>query len=125
METSSPLAAMQHSTAFLRGCGFQAECPTSYPTLASSQQFGQNNFNFRDLSMTKSQSDYFSMRPVRGSSPTTSLAADLSQNFHIDQRYVRHTKAAHAFSQDLVPSSPLREEPCSFDKVYEVSSISL
>jgi len=30
--------------------------------------------------------DYFS-RPVRGSSPTTSLAVDLSQNFHIDQRY--------------------------------------
>ena len=31
--------------------------------------------------------DYFSLKPVRGSSPTSSLAADLSQNFHIDQRY--------------------------------------
>lgn len=38
--------------------------------------------------MKKSSSDYFNMKPVRGSSPTASLAADLSQNFHIDQRYV-------------------------------------
>lgn len=38
--------------------------------------------------MKKSSSDYFNMKPIRGSSPTASLAADLSQNFHIDQRYV-------------------------------------
>jgi len=31
--------------------------------------------------------DYFSMQPVRGSSPTASLAADLCQNMHIDRRY--------------------------------------
>lgn len=31
-----------------------------------------------------SKPDYFQMKPVRGSSPTASLAADLSQNFHID-----------------------------------------
>ena len=30
--------------------------------------------------------DYFALKPVRGSSPTASLAADLSQNFHIDMR---------------------------------------
>jgi M-phase inducer tyrosine phosphatase len=30
--------------------------------------------------------DYFQMKPIRGSSPTASLAADLSQNFHIDMR---------------------------------------
>ncbi len=39
--------------------------------------------NFKDLS----SNDYFGLKPVRGSSPTTTLAADLSQNFHIDQRY--------------------------------------
>jgi hypothetical protein len=33
-----------------------------------------------------SNPDYF-MQPVRGSSPAASLAADLSQNFHIDMRY--------------------------------------
>ena len=50
------------------------------------------SFNFKDLSMmrkskAKTDADYFSSRPMRGSSPTASLAADLSQNFHIDQRY--------------------------------------
>lgn len=50
--------------------------------------FGGNPFNFKELSMKKSSSDYFNMKPIRGSSPTASLAADLSQNFHIDQRYV-------------------------------------
>jgi M-phase inducer tyrosine phosphatase len=45
-----------------------------------------NNFNFKDLSMKKAHgADYFN---VKGSSPTASLAADLSQNFHIDQRFV-------------------------------------
>jgi len=38
--------------------------------------------------MKKSGPDYFNMNPLRSSSPTTSLAADLSQNFHIDQRFV-------------------------------------
>ncbi|KAI9680270.1 MAG: cell division cycle- protein [Bathelium mastoideum] len=35
--------------------------------------------------MKKSNSDYFSLKPVRGSSPTSSLAADLSCTMHIDQ----------------------------------------
>lgn len=83
MEHSSPLAAMQPPSVLFGHC-FRAE-PTSYPSLSG---FGQNSFNFKDLSMKKSSSDYFSMKPVRGSSPTASLAADLSQNFHIDQRWV-------------------------------------
>jgi M-phase inducer tyrosine phosphatase len=50
--------------------------------------FGPNSFNFKDLSMKKSQPDYFTVKPMPGSSPAGSLAADLSQNFHIDQRSV-------------------------------------
>ena len=49
--------------------------------------FGPSSFNFKDLSMVRAPQDYFSLKPIRGSSPTASLAADLSQNFHIDQRY--------------------------------------
>ncbi|KAL9615239.1 MAG: hypothetical protein Q9167_000333 [Letrouitia subvulpina] len=49
-------------------------------------QFEPTSFNFKDLSMNKAPTDYFSLKPVRGSSPTASLAADLSQNFHIDRR---------------------------------------
>lgn len=56
--------------------------------MGSMSGFGGNPFNFKELSMKKSSSDYFNMKPIRGSSPTASLAADLSQNFHIDQRYV-------------------------------------
>lgn len=90
MEASSPLAAMQ-PPAFMGHCGFNnTDVPVSYTSLASTK-FGPNSFNFRDLSMNqpmkRSNLDYFNMKPVRGSSPTASLAADLSQNFHIDQRY--------------------------------------
>lgn len=64
---------------------FRADAPTSYPSLSG---FNQNSFNFKDLSMKKSGSDYFNMNPLHTSSPAASLAADLSQNFHIDQRFV-------------------------------------
>jgi hypothetical protein len=90
IEASSPLAAMQ-PPAFgmgLRGGGF-ADAPRSYASYAAAKPFGAPSFNFRDLSMKKAQPDYFSLKPVRGSSPTASLAADLSQNFHIDQRYTQ------------------------------------
>jgi M-phase inducer tyrosine phosphatase len=92
VEASSPLAAMQPS-AFMGGHygGFRPNAPPTYASLAAAKTFGTNSFDFRDLSMRRpmqqSHPDYFSMRPVRGSSPTASLAADLSQNFHIDQRY--------------------------------------
>ena len=65
--------------------------PTSYSNCGG--QYGgkvpydPGSFNFKDLSMSRAPSDYFSLKPIRGSSPTASLAADLSQNFHIDQRY--------------------------------------
>ena len=36
--------------------------------------------------MKKSSSDYFTLQPLRGSSPTASLAADMSSNLHVDQR---------------------------------------
>ncbi len=91
MERSSPLAAMHPPS--LPGWGsFRPDVHHHHHhQLASSPfgprpSFGPNSFNFKDLSMKRSQSDYFSLKPVRGSSPTASLAADLSQNFHIDQR---------------------------------------
>lgn len=96
IEASSPLAAMQ-PPAFLGHCGFRPDGSSSYASLAATS-FANNSFNFKDLSMKRSHIDYFNLKPVRGSSPTASLAADLSQNFHIDQRYAnvmkqRYTKA--------------------------------
>lgn len=53
--------------------------------------------------MKKSSSDYFNMKPIRGSSPTASLAADLSQNFHIDQRYVEGAPWLVSWSKGTKP----------------------
>lgn len=99
METSSPLAAMQqHLPAWGRPDSmFQGlQSSNAHAHLNNTTAFGPGAFDFRDLSMRAPSRgpDYFAMQPVRGSSPTTSLAADLSQNFHIDMRYI-----------NLVPSS--------------------
>jgi M-phase inducer tyrosine phosphatase len=88
MEASSPLASMQASS-FNATCGSQADTLVSF---GSGGMLAPPSFNFKDLSMMKKtkpkpDTDYFTMKPMRGSSPTASLAADLSQNFHIDKRY--------------------------------------
>ncbi|KAL2060311.1 hypothetical protein VTL71DRAFT_9706 [Oculimacula yallundae] len=88
MEASSPLAAMRQPS-FMPSWGMD-NMYTSHPrTHLSNSGFGPGAFNFRDLSMKRpsnhsSKPDYFQIKPVRGSSPTASLVADLSQNFHID-----------------------------------------
>ena len=92
MERSSPLAAMQPSSLPFGQWGCRGEAQPTY--LDYGQNYGRrinlgpSTFNFRDLSMNRAPTDYFSLKPVRGSSPTASLAADLSQNFHIDKRYI-------------------------------------
>lgn len=88
MEASSPLAAMQ--APFMPAWG-RSDMYTSHAHahLARATGFGPGSFDFRDLSMKgPGKQDYFAMQPVRGSSPAASLAADLSQNFHIDMRQV-------------------------------------
>lgn len=72
----------------LFGHCFRSDVPTSYGSFGPRSGLKPPSFNFKDLSMKRSQGDYFNVKPVRGSSPTASLAADLSQNFHIDQRFV-------------------------------------
>jgi M-phase inducer tyrosine phosphatase len=81
---SSPLAAMQPPPPRWT-CARDAQDAKTYQAQAGII----SNFNFAELGMRKSQPDYFTLKngSVRGSSPTASLAADLSQNFYIDQRY--------------------------------------
>lgn len=83
MERSSPLAAMQAPSLPFNSFGCRGQSQSAYAEM----QYGHNTFNFKDLSMSRTSMDYFSLKPIRGSSPTASLAADLSQNMHIDQRY--------------------------------------
>jgi M-phase inducer tyrosine phosphatase len=44
---------------------------------------GSGNISLREQ-LHKNTADYFTVKEVRGSSPAASLAADLSQNFRID-----------------------------------------
>ncbi|PQE29300.1 Rhodanese-like domain-containing protein [Rutstroemia sp. NJR-2017a BBW] len=101
MEASSPLAAMQPSSympAWARN-----DLYTSHPHAhMSNVTFGPGAFDFRDISMKHSaKSDYFQLKPVRGSSPTASLAADLSQNFHIDMSPQLPTPRRSLFTANL------------------------
>ncbi|KAK5235484.1 m-phase inducer phosphatase [Exophiala xenobiotica] len=105
IEASSPLAAMQPQ-AYLGHCGFRPDGPSSYASFAAAKSFGNNSFNFKDLSMKRSPSDYFSLKPVRGSSPTASLAADLSQNFHIDQSPQLPTPRRALFPNSIFAPAP-------------------
>ncbi|RDW85156.1 rhodanese cycle control phosphatase [Coleophoma cylindrospora] len=100
MEASSPLAAMQ-APSFMPSWG-RNDMYTSHPhSLGGNTVFGPGAFNFRDLSMRRSSNDYFNAKPVRGSSPTASLAADLSQNFHIDMSPQLPTPRRSLFTSNL------------------------
>ncbi|KAL3419270.1 rhodanese-like domain-containing protein [Phlyctema vagabunda] len=109
MEASSPLAAMQ-PTSFMPTWG-RNDMYTSHPHshLSGNTTFGPGAFNFRDLSMKRSSSDYFNMKPVRGSSPTASLAADLSQNFHIDMSPQLPTPRRSLFTSNLFGTFDTRD----------------
>lgn len=94
MEASSPLAAMRQApTSFGMPLWGRND---NYSDIYSSYQaspkvpthFGPGSFNFRNMAKRQARPEYFTLDTVRDSSPTTSLAADLSQNFHIDKRYV-------------------------------------
>lgn len=114
MEHSSPLAAMQPSSLPFGPWGCRNDVPLSYPNYGGQYGgklgFGPSSFDFKDLSMTKAPADYFNLKSVRGSSPTTTLAADLSQNFHIDQSPQLPTPRRSLFSQNLFGTINGREQ---------------
>ncbi|KAH9996114.1 rhodanese-like domain-containing protein [Xylariaceae sp. FL0662B] len=76
MDASSPLAAMHPAPVPSWGS-------RSHTHLASGNLFATGTYNIREQ-LQRSKPDYFNLKSVRGSSPTASLAADLSQNFRID-----------------------------------------
>ncbi|KAF2218816.1 hypothetical protein BDZ85DRAFT_244478 [Elsinoe ampelina] len=98
MEFSSPLAAMHPPACPSWG---RRDLPTSRLMYSGSQSLAPNSFDFRNMSMYKGKNDYFSSRPARGSSPTASLAADLSSNFHIDQSPQIPTPRRSLFAKGL------------------------
>lgn len=82
MEASSPLAAL-HRPCPLPAWGgrdiFRSHSQTSFSNPSS----GSGSFGLREQ-LHKPSADYFNVKDVRGSSPAASLAADLSQNFRLD-----------------------------------------
>ncbi|KAF2115512.1 M-phase inducer phosphatase-like protein [Lophiotrema nucula] len=107
MEMSSPLAAM-HPPPIPGPWGYRRDLPASKPLFAG-HTFGSKNFNFRDMSMKKPGSDYFTLQPVRGSSPTASLAADMSSNLHVDQSPQLATPRRSLFTTNLFQPLDYRE----------------
>ncbi|OAL52086.1 Rhodanese-like protein [Pyrenochaeta sp. DS3sAY3a] len=80
--------------------GYRRDLPPSKP-LFSAHNLGPKSFNFRDMSMRKGSSDYFTLQPARGSSPTASLAADMSSNLHVDQSPQLATPRRSLFTSNL------------------------
>ena len=90
MDASSPLAAMHPTAAPSWG---RKDMFTSHPhaQLTAGNPFGSGTLNIREQ-LQRTRPDYFNMKSIQGSSPAASLAADLSQNFRIDNegRYLYH-----------------------------------
>lgn len=111
MEHSSPLAAMRPSSLPIGQWGCRNETQDTFPDLGQQcggqYSFDPSSFNFKDLSMKKAPTDYFNLKSVRGSSPTASLAADLSQNFHIDRRQASVPKHFSITKPLTIPSPQL------------------
>ncbi|MCJ1355628.1 MAG: cell division cycle- protein [Icmadophila ericetorum] len=104
MERSSPCAALQPSLQQFGHWGYGKDLPSTTLFGGEDPNFDYHGFNFKNMSMDKSLSNYFNMKPVRGSSPTSSLAADLSQNFHIDKSPALPTPRRSLFSTRLLTS---------------------
>ncbi|KAL6710542.1 m-phase inducer phosphatase [Coniothyrium glycines] len=107
MEMSSPLAAM-HPPPLPGPWGYRRDLPQK--SLFGAHTLGPKNFNFRDMSMKKGGSDYFTLQPMRGSSPTASLAADMSSNLHVDQSPQLATPRRSLFTSNLFQQLDTRAE---------------
>lgn len=114
MEFSSPLAAMRPQPAWGHN---RKDVPISRAMYSSYQTCGPNTFDFKAMSMHQQQKPnpppqhegYFTLRPARGSSPTSSLTADLDANFHIDKRYLH--SSLEGSGTMLTPSSCSPQAP--------------
>ncbi|KJZ78345.1 hypothetical protein HIM_02383 [Hirsutella minnesotensis 3608] len=89
MEASSPLAALHRPLMPAPSWGGR-DIFRSAPHSHYSPHAGvSSSFSLREQ-LHKGGSDYFNVKDVRGSSPAASLAADLSQNFRLDNEASPH-----------------------------------
>ncbi|KAF7190763.1 M-phase inducer phosphatase [Pseudocercospora fuligena] len=131
MEYSSPLAAMRPQAVPTWG-GSRKDLPGG--VYHGCQTFGPSSFDFNTMSMHREKpkrQDYFTLRPVRGSSPTASLTADLDANFHIDKSPQAPTPRRSLFTTDLFKprenaartvTPPVEVEPATTPDIIPSSS---
>lgn len=102
---SSPLAVMQPPPS-PGTWGYRRDLASTRPRFTN---LGSNSFNFKDLSMKKGNADYFASKAARSSSPTVSLAADLAQNFTIDQSPQLPTPRRSLFTTNIFQRAEHKE----------------
>ncbi|KAJ6445978.1 M-phase inducer phosphatase [Purpureocillium lavendulum] len=83
MEASSPLAALHRPMMPAPSWGGRDIFRPRPRSLYSSGSGASGSFSLREQ-LHRGGADYFNVKDVRGSSPAASLAADLSQNFRLD-----------------------------------------
>ncbi|KAK4613373.1 M-phase inducer phosphatase [Fulvia fulva] len=127
MEYSSPLAAIRPQPHPGFG-GNRKDIPDFRSINHGCNTIGP--FDFKAMSMHTQKPrrpDYFSLRPVRGSSPTASLTADLDANFHIDKSPAAPTPRRSLFTTDLfrprenVATPPIEIEPATTPPIVSSS----
>ncbi|KAM0253309.1 hypothetical protein ACHAQJ_007363 [Trichoderma viride] len=106
MEASSPLAAL-HRPAPAPSWGGKDIFRSHYSSASASA-----SLSLREQ-LHKGTGDYFNLKEVRGSSPAASLAADLSENFRIDNEASQLT--------EIMELSPLPHK-VTFSTVVEIAS---
>ncbi|KAI0546529.1 rhodanese-like domain-containing protein [Xylaria curta] len=106
MEASSPLAAMHPAPA-------PSWFGPAHSPFGSGNPFGAGRSSIREQ-LQRTRPDYFNIKAIRGSSPSASLAADLSQNFSLDNEYSprfptprRALFTSHGVNRDTITTPPL------------------
>ncbi|KAK0392687.1 hypothetical protein NLU13_2182 [Sarocladium strictum] len=109
MEASSPLAALHRPCPLPAWGGRDIFRSHSHATF-SNPSSGSGSFGLREQ-LHKPSADYFNVKDVRGSSPAASLAADLSQNFRLDNDHspMFPTPRRALFTSNLMGSLENRE----------------
>ncbi|KAF2963006.1 hypothetical protein GQX73_g10565 [Xylaria multiplex] len=122
MEASSPLAAM-HPAAAPSWC-----CPSHSPF--GINLFGAGRPSIRDQ-LQRARPDYFNVKAIRGSSPSASLAADLSQNFSLDNDFSprfptprRALFTSNMMDRDITtPPLPASSSPWPMQDAMDISPV--
>ncbi|KAI1117952.1 rhodanese-like domain-containing protein [Nemania sp. NC0429] len=125
MDASSPLAAMHPAPA--PSWGYQSHSPfgTGNPFLVSNRAAMRGN-------MQRGKPDYFTLGAIRGSSPSASLAADLSQNFGLDNDYSPRFPTprralfttTHRMGRGFVTTPPIpASSPCQTEDAMDISPV--